>query len=155
MKNITMGMALVLSVSQALFAGPSRPVAGGAAAAIADMEIAANDLELDARDLDSFTGNINLHWRSHAVKLVAIKDELREIAGRMRYLESRRESLEPKELATLDRAAPLLRAATAAANGAIEHLNERQGLLWIEPYKSSAAKLADAAVRLVKLLREF
>lgn len=110
--------------------------------------------EDDSATLESFTRS-NLEWRSHAVKLEQIKEnvnKLGKVAKQMNDLSAEASPWQEEAIRQID---PLLRSMADHLTSTIEHLNKNQSQVHMPPYRDYVHANFEFASRTSELISDF
>jgi len=111
------------------------------------------EAEDDAAKLEAYT-RAKMSWKSHGNQLEAMKmhvNELGKIAGELNALASEGS---PWQQQAVQQVMPLLKEMATNLNNAIEHLNDNQGHVHMQPFRDYARTNYDLAKRTADLIRD-
>jgi hypothetical protein len=109
----------------------------------------------DEADHLRITANSNSGPDSHLAKLAALKGEVNWMGQEICSLEAERESLAPWEQQAVDQVLPLLQAAAANTESAIEYLSKNRDRLWTEAYRDYAHRVWQDSAQIAQTLKHY
>jgi hypothetical protein len=121
---------------------------------LADAKSHALQLEDDAATLESYVRS-RAHWRSHAIKLEAMKKHVNEMGG----IASQMKELEPQgspwQQQAIAQVTPLLREMAGSLSNTIELLNENQSHIHMQAYRDYSRTNYTLARKTASLIGDF
>jgi hypothetical protein len=158
MKSLPRTIVLPIVMGLVMFSGTSRSSAQSQdSEQISQLLVEAKSHALDAEDdaakLEAYTRS-RLSWRAHGNQLEAMKvhvNELGRIAGQLNDLAPQGA---PWQQQAIRQVMPLLTEMAGNLNSAIEHLNENQSRVHMEPFRDYSRTNYDLAKRTADLIRD-
>lgn len=108
----------------------------------------------DADQLDAYTRS-HLSWRSHSRQLETMRGHVNELIGDFNQLKALRSEGSAWQQDAIDRIDPLLKAMADHLTATIQHLNEHQNQIHLQPYQDYARGNRDLADKTLAVIRDF
>jgi hypothetical protein len=112
--------------------------------------LAAHDAEL----LDSYTRS-QVSWKLHAYSLAEIKEHVNDLGRDFNEAQRLREEGSPWQQQAIDQIEPLLKGMAAHLSATIEHLNNNQGRVRMQPYVDYVRANQEYATKTSALIHDF
>jgi len=110
--------------------------------------------EDDAAKLESYTRS-NISWRSHATRLVHMKEHANDLIEDFNQLSSMRPNGSPWQQEAIDRVNPLLHEMADHLQATIDHFNENQSKVHMPPFRGYARANLELMTRTNQLITDF
>lgn len=110
--------------------------------------------ENDAATLEAYTRS-PLNWKSHAVKLIAIKEHINALTDVHKQLSDLRPQGSPWQQGAIDQVDPLLQEMADLLTATINHLNDHQSHIHMQAYRDYVKGNYELTNRLAKLIDDF
>lgn len=110
--------------------------------------------EDDAATLESFTKS-KLAWRTHAIKLEAMKEHVNDLGRVTKQMADLRSQGSPWQQEAIDQTTPLLRNMANHLTATINHLNDNQARVHMPPYIEYARTNRELAARTAEVIKDF
>ncbi len=158
MKSIPLTIVLPIVMGLVMFSGTSRssaqsPDSEQISQLLVEAKSHALEAEDDAAKLEAYTRS-RASWRSHGIQLENMKvhvNELGKIAGELNALAPQGS---PWQQQAIQQVRPLLTEMAGNLTSAIEHLNENQSRVHMQPFRDYARTNYDLAKRTADLIRD-
>ena len=121
---------------------------------LSDVKSQAVQLENDADTLQSYT-NSKISWETHASRLNAMKEHVNSMGKINQQLHDQRAEASPWQQEAIDRITPLLRDMASELTATINHLNDHQTQVQMQPYRDYAHSNYDLASRTARMISDF
>lgn len=125
--------------------------AADVSALLQDAKMSANQLKLDAVQMESYTRS-KMNWQSHSSQISRIKEHIDRAGEIVSKLEGARGSVEQSHQTSIDRITPVLKELASNTESIINHLNKTPNHLMNPTYKEYLASNAELASELSKLV---
>jgi len=155
LSSLALLVAAYVCVSPALRAADMAPDSKEVSDLLSEAKTGAIQVKDDANTMESFTMS-NLDWRSHAAKVLEIKDHINNLGKTVAKLNQARSSASAWQQTAIDRVNPILRELAANVQATIEHLNkDRTHPLQTTEHKDYLKANAELSTRMSTLVSDF
>jgi hypothetical protein len=110
--------------------------------------------EDDAATLESYTGS-KMSWQSHAWQLERIREHVNELGHLNKQLSDLRAEGSPWQQQAIDQIDPRLREMADLLTATIEHLNDNQNRVQMQPFRDYVKANAELTSKLARMISDF